>query len=60
MENLTFKFTGHGHYLITYTTPIRGLKYSKTITDMTLIDATKNSDNPTKKAIKELINAVKR
>jgi len=60
MENLTFKFLSAGHYLVIYTTPVRGLEYHKTITDMTLIDATKNTDCPTKKAAKELINAIKR
>ena len=60
MENVTFRFLSAGHYFVLYTTPKRGLEYHKVITDMTLIDATKNSDNPTKKAVKDLISAVKR
>ena len=39
-----FKFTGAGHYLVTYTSPTTLKQFSKTITDMQLIDATKNAD----------------
>lgn len=49
MNDFEFKFTGYGHYKVTYTSPKTGKKWSKTTTDMELIDATKNSDAPKKK-----------
>lgn len=59
ITKLTFKIIGYGHYRVTYTT-LRGDYYVATITDMTLIDATKNAENPKSKDIKNLIDAVKR
>ncbi len=44
-----FKFTGHGHYLVDYTTANERLRYSATITDMEIIDLTKNEDFPKQK-----------
>jgi hypothetical protein len=60
MEITDFKFTfsGYGHYKVTYTNPKTGKSFSKTISDMHLIDATKNADTPKKrdlKALKDLI-----
>ena len=59
ISDFTFRFMYPGHYRVTYTTPIRGLKYSNVITDMTIIDDTKNSDNPTQKNLKHLRNLCK-
>jgi hypothetical protein len=59
MENFTFEFKGHGHYKVTYTSPKTSRKWSKVITDMELIDLTKNSDSPTKKDVNQLKRAVK-
>lgn len=60
LSNFTFKFTGAGHYLVTYTTPIRDIKYSRTITDMQLIDNTKGCEEVKQKDLKYLYNAIKR
>lgn len=55
-----FKFTGHGHYLVEYVTTNGRLRYSKTITDMELIDTTKSEDTPKQKDLIALMKAVKR
>lgn len=60
LSGFTFKFAGYGHYQVIYQTPIRGDWWSAVISDMTLIDATKNSDNPKAKDIKALRAIVKR
>lgn len=44
-----FKFVGYGHYQVTYTSPVTQKSWTKIISDMPLIDATKNSENPLKK-----------
>lgn len=46
-----FKFTpsGYGHYKVTYTSPKTGKQWTKITSDMPLIDATKNADEPKKK-----------
>jgi len=48
LSDFNFQFTGHGHYKVTYK------KWSKTTSDMQLIDATKNSDSPKIKDLNEL------
>ena len=48
-----FEYAGHGHYYVTYTSPVTGKKWSALTDDMTIIDATKNSENP---KIKDLNN----
>ena len=55
LSDFNFQFTGYGHYKVTYTSPKTGKQWSRTITDMPLIDSTKNSDSP---KIKDL-NALK-
>lgn len=37
---------GFGHYDVTYTSPCTGKKWHAVVNDMTLIDATKNAENP--------------
>lgn len=49
-----FKFTGYGHYRVTYTSPVTGKEWSHTTTDMQLIDATKNEDDPKRKDLETL------
>ena len=49
LSDFTFLPLGHGHYKVIYTSPITGKKWTTTINDMTLIDATKNADNPMRK-----------
>jgi hypothetical protein len=46
--DFTFTLAGHGHYKVTYTSPATGKTWSKVTSNMPLIDATKNCDNPTK------------
>jgi len=58
-NNFQFEFAGHGHYRVTYTSPKTAKQWSKVISDMELIDLTKNEDNPTKKNLNILKRAVK-
>jgi len=46
ITDFTFKFSGHGHYKVTYTSPVTYKFWTKIISDMPLIDATKNEDCP--------------
>lgn len=46
LRDFSFTPAGHGRYLVTYTSPATGKEWTATITDMTLIDATKNSPDP--------------
>ncbi len=49
LSDFTFKFSGHGHYKVTYTSPVTGKEWTKTIDQMQLIDNTKNADYPKRK-----------
>jgi len=60
ISDFSFKFTGYGHYLVTYTSHKTGKQWSRTITDMTIIDATKNEDTPKRKDLEQLKRIVKR
>lgn len=55
-----FRFVGAGHYKVTYTTPCRGDFWTALITDMTLIDATKNAEYAKGIDIQRLRDVVKR
>lgn len=44
LHNFTFDYLSAGHYKVTYTTDKRGDYWIAIITDMTLIDSTKNAD----------------
>jgi hypothetical protein len=46
INDFRFQFSGHGHYKVTYTSPVTGKQWSRTISDMCYIDATKNADLP--------------
>lgn len=59
ISNFNFKFTGHGHYFVTYTSTTGKVSKSATITDMQLIDETKNEDSPKGVALQRLYNAIK-
>jgi hypothetical protein len=59
ITDFSFKFTGYGHYKVTYTSPKTGKSWSKTISDMTLIDRTINSENPLQKDLLQLKSTVK-
>lgn len=46
ISDFSFTMTGYGHYRVTYTSPVTRKQWSRTTTNMPLIDATKNADNP--------------
>lgn len=48
-SSFEFNFCGAGHYLVKYTS--RGKTYRRMITDMTMIDATKNAEAPSQRAL---------
>lgn len=54
LTHFSFKHSGYGHYEVTYTSPITGKKWTATTSNMPLIDATKNSDEPKQKDLNEL------
>jgi hypothetical protein len=54
-----FKFSGYGHYNVTYTSPNTGKQWTKTTDNMPLIDATKNSENPKIKDLNRLKSVCK-
>jgi hypothetical protein len=56
-----FKFFpyGYGQYKVKYISPITGKEWITRITDMELIDLTKNSDNPKQKDLKILKEKIK-
>ena len=58
-SDFNFTFGGWGHYIVTYTSPKTNKKWSKVITDMSLIDATKNEDNPKRKDLEILKYIIK-
>lgn len=58
--DFSFKFAGYGHYKVTYTSPKTGKQWSKLITDMEIIDATKNAEYPKRKDLDLLKQMVKR
>lgn len=49
LSDFTFQPRGYGHYNVTYTSPKTGKQWESIISDMTIIDAVKNSDNPKQK-----------
>lgn len=46
ISDFSFKFSGYGHYEVTYISPITGKKWTTITSNMPLIDDTKNSDDP--------------
>ena len=59
LSQFTFKLVGYGHYRVTYTTN-RCDYYVAVVTDMPLIDATKNAEYAKLVDIKRLRDLVKR
>ena len=59
LSDFSFQFSGYGHYKVTYESPVTFKKWTKTISDMTLIDCTKNADDPKIKDLIRLKNFVK-
>ena len=60
LNHFTFKFAGHGHYKVTYTSPGTGKTWARTIDDMPLIDLTKNAEIPKRKDLNNLKAMCKR
>jgi len=58
LSQFTFKLVGYGHYSVTYTTK-RDDYYVAVVTDMPLIDATKNAEYAKLVDIKGLRDLVK-
>ncbi|HDY67514.1 MAG TPA: hypothetical protein ENH85_06970 [Candidatus Scalindua sp.] len=44
LSNFSFKPAGHGHYKVTYTSPITGKEWTIVTDNMSIIDDTKNAD----------------
>ncbi len=59
ITDFKFLFAGYGQYKVKYTSPTTGKEWLTRITDMTLIDLTKNCDNPKQKDLKKLKDIVK-
>lgn len=49
-----FQISGYGSYKVTYTSPATGKQCSTVINDMTLIDTTKNANDPKTKDLNAL------
>lgn len=54
INDFKFAFLGKGHYLVTYESPKTGKKWSAITSNMPLIDATKNEEEPKRKNLEEL------
>ena len=59
INDFKFEFAGYGHYKVTYTSPKIGKKWSATINNMSLIDATINAEEPKKQDLEYLKKIVK-
>lgn len=59
ITDFRFEFAGYGHYKVTYTSPATGKSWSKMVDDMTIIDATKNTDEPKIKDLTSLKRLIK-
>ena len=60
LSDFAFGFEGAGHCKVTYYSPNTNKWWTALITDMTLIDATKNADDPKIKDLICLKSSVKR
>lgn len=54
INDFQFQPSGYGHYKVTYISPVNGKTWTRTISDMWIIDATKNAETPLKKDLNEL------
>jgi hypothetical protein len=59
LSDFDFKFSGYGHYDVTYTSPVTGKKWTTRTDKMPLIDSTKNADSPKIKDLNTLKNLCK-
>jgi hypothetical protein len=54
ISDFSFMFSGYGHYKVTYYSPVTGKKWSSVTSNMPLIDATKNAEEPKIKDLQTL------
>jgi len=59
ITDFTFLFRGYGHYRVIYQSPVTYKRWSAITTDMPLIDATKNCDEPKRKDLEMLKSVCK-
>lgn len=59
INDFRFKPTGYGRYEVTYTSPKIGKQWKTFITDMSIIDATKNAEEPRQFDLRRLLYLVK-
>lgn len=59
ITDFQFKQTYYGRYEVTYTSPKIGKQWKTSITDMKLIDATKNAEEPRQFDLRRLLYLVK-
>ena len=59
ISDFSFSLSGYGHYRVTYTSPITGKSWSTVTSNMPLIDATKNADEPKRCDLESLKYLVK-
>ena len=48
ISDFSFKISSYGNYGVMYTSPVTGKSWATITSNMPLIDATKNSENPKK------------
>ena len=54
ISDFRFERSGYGHYIVSYTSPVTGVQWTKVTSNMPLIDATKNAEQPKVKDLNEL------
>lgn len=59
ISDFSFTPSGHGHYKVTYTSSITGKSWTATTSNMPLIDATKNADEPKRCDLEQLKRVAK-
>lgn len=59
INDFRFKLTRYGRYEVTYTSPKIGKQWKASITDMKLIDDTKNAEEPRQFDLRRLLYHVK-
>ena len=59
LSDFSFMPSGYGHYKVIYRSPITFKEWSRVIDNMSLIDATKNAEEPKRKDLEDLKRLVK-
>lgn len=54
LSDFNFIQSCYGRYKVTYTSPVTMKQWSTIVSDMTIIDATKNADEPKRKDLERL------